>query len=132
MKPNMVVIILSGKYAGRKAVILKNYDEGTKDRGYGHAVVAGIQRNPRSVSKKMERKKRAKRIRIKPFVKSYNHTHLMPTRYLVETPCLSHVSAKNVVKDQSKRRKARAEVKANFQDLYKSGVHRWFFSKLQF
>lgn len=132
MKPNKVVIILSGKYAGRKAVILKNNDEGTGDRSYGHAVVAGIERYPRPITQKMGKLKRAKRNRIKPFIKSYNYNHLMPTRYLVEIPFDKTVTAKDVVKDPSKRRRARQEVKAKFEDKYKTGKNRWFFTKLRF
>lgn len=42
MKPGRVVIVLSGRYAGRKAVVVKSYDEGSSDRPYGHAMIAGI------------------------------------------------------------------------------------------
>merc|ERR1711976_951790 len=72
MKPGKVVIVLAGRYTGRKAIIVKQQDDGTQDRGYGHALVAGIDRYPRKVSK------------IKPFVKVVNYNHLMPTRYSVD------------------------------------------------
>ena len=32
MKSGKVVLLLSGRYAGRKAVIVKSYDDGTGDR----------------------------------------------------------------------------------------------------
>src|SRR5262249_37906663 len=110
MKPNKVVIILSGKYAGRKAVILKNHDEGTGDRSYGHAVVAGIERYPRKIPKRMSKTKKTKKNKIKPFIKSYNYNHLMPTRYLVEMPFEKSLTGKDVVKDPTKKRKARQEI----------------------
>lgn len=81
MKPGKVVLVLAGKYAGRKAVILKNNDEGTNDKSYGHALVAGIERYPRPIKQRQGKKKKAKRSKIKPFVKVYNYNHLMPTRY---------------------------------------------------
>ena len=81
IKSGKVVLVLSGRYAGKKAVIVKNYDDGTTDKPYGHALVAGISRYPLKVTKKMGKKKTAKRSRIKPFVKVYNYNHLMPTRY---------------------------------------------------
>jgi len=113
MKANKVVIILNGKFAGRKAVILKNNDEGTGDRSYGHAIVAGIDRYPRPVTAKMGKKRKARRNRIKPFVRSVNYTHLMPTRYLVDIPFekeqLKSLSSKEVLKDPSKRKKARKQ-----------------------
>ena len=81
IKSGKVVLVLSGRYAGKKAVIVKNYDDGTTDKPFGHALVAGISRYPLKVTKKMGKKKTAKRSRIKPFVKVYNYNHLMPTRY---------------------------------------------------
>ena len=32
MKSGKVVLLLSGRYAGRKAIIVKSYDDGTGDR----------------------------------------------------------------------------------------------------
>merc|ERR1711924_286308 len=39
LKNNKVVILLTGRYAGKKAVIVRNYDDGTSSRPYGHALV---------------------------------------------------------------------------------------------
>uniref|UniRef100_A0A8C6PM66 Large ribosomal subunit protein eL27 n=1 Tax=Nothobranchius furzeri TaxID=105023 RepID=A0A8C6PM66_NOTFU len=80
MKPGKVVMVLAGRYAGRKAVIVKNIDDGTADRPYSHALVAGIDRYPRKVTTTMGKKKIAKRSKIKAFVKVFNYNHLMPTR----------------------------------------------------
>jgi hypothetical protein len=44
MKAGKVVLVLAGRYAGRKAVIVKPNDEGTSDKPYGHALIAGIDR----------------------------------------------------------------------------------------
>ena len=44
-----VVIVLGGRYAGKKAVIVKNYDDGTGSRPYGHALVCGLSKEPRKV-----------------------------------------------------------------------------------
>ena len=49
LKPNKVVVLLQGRFAGRKAVIVKNFDDGTNSRPYGHALVAGIDKYPRKV-----------------------------------------------------------------------------------
>ncbi len=49
MQPGKVVILLSGRYAGKKAVIVKNYDDGTSSRPYGHALVCGLAKEPRKV-----------------------------------------------------------------------------------
>lgn len=50
IKSGKVVILLAGRYAGRKAVVVKAYDEGSDERKFGHAMVAGIARYPRKVS----------------------------------------------------------------------------------
>ena len=50
-------------------VVIKQLDEGTKERPYPHAVVAGIERYPRKVTRRMGAKTLAKRIKVKPFIK---------------------------------------------------------------
>ena len=80
LKSGKVVIVLSGRYAGKKAIIVKNYDEGSTDRQYGHALVAGIDRCPLKVTRSMGKKRAMKRSRLKPFLKLINYNHMMPTR----------------------------------------------------
>ncbi|XP_068715644.1 large ribosomal subunit protein eL27-like [Montipora capricornis] len=132
IKSGKVVLVLNGRYAGRKAVIVKNYDDGTADKQYGHALVAGIARYPLKVKKGMSKKKLAKRSRIKAFVKVYNYNHLMPTRYSVDVNLDKTVINKEVFKDPASKRKATKEAKAKFEERYKSGKNRWFFQKLRF
>jgi len=72
-----VAIVLQGRQAGRKVVVIKQNDEGTKERPFPHAVVAGIERYPLKVTKRMGAKKRAKRSKVKPFIK---------VRFQVECP----------------------------------------------
>ena len=64
-----VAIVLRGRQAGKKVVIIKQSDEGTKERPYPHAIVAGIERYPRKVTRRMGRKKLAARSKVKPFIK---------------------------------------------------------------
>ena len=61
--------MLQGRQAGKKVVVIKQLDEGTKDRPYPHAIVAGIERYPRKVTKRMGQKKLGKRSKVKPFIK---------------------------------------------------------------
>merc|ERR1712033_153833 len=132
MKSGKVVLVLGGRYAGRKAVIVKNYDDGTQDRPYGHALVAGIDKYPLKVTKPMGKKKVAKRSKIKSFVKVVNYNHLMPTRYSVDVQLNKSVVNKDILKDGSKRKHARTEIKAKLEERYKSGKNKWFFQKLRF
>lgn len=45
---------------------------------------------------------------------------------------LEKVDAKEIVKDQAARRKARQEVRSKMEERYKSGKNKWFFTKLRF
>lgn len=60
IKTGKVVIVLNGRFAGRKAVVIRTFDDGAKDRKFGHALVAGIDRAPRKVTKKMDDKKKVR------------------------------------------------------------------------
>jgi large subunit ribosomal protein L27e len=43
-KPGKVAVVLAGRQAGKKVVVIRQSDEGTKERPYPHAIVAGIER----------------------------------------------------------------------------------------
>lgn len=64
-----VAVVLSGRQAGKKVVVIKQYDDGTKERPYPHAIVAGIEKYPLKVTKSMGAKRVARRSRVKPFIK---------------------------------------------------------------
>jgi len=130
LKPGKVVIVLRGRYAGKKGVILQNYDNKTKDRAFGHALIAGIEKYPLKVTRTMGLKKIAKRSRVKPFMKVINHNHLMPTRYGLDIDFSTVVKTDPL--DRSQRRNKTLAVKKAFQERYNSGKNRWFFTKLRF
>jgi large subunit ribosomal protein L27e len=132
MKSGKVVLVLAGRYAGRKAVIVKNYDDASSDKQYGHALVAGIDRHPRPIKKRMGKKKQKVRSKVKPFVRVYNYNHLMPTRYSIDVNLDKQVVNKDAFRDAALRKKARSEVKAKFEERYKTGKNKWFFQKLRF
>uniref|UniRef100_A0A2I3HLJ6 Large ribosomal subunit protein eL27 n=1 Tax=Nomascus leucogenys TaxID=61853 RepID=A0A2I3HLJ6_NOMLE len=120
MKPGKVVLVLAGRYSGRKAVIVKSNDDGTSD-------LAGIDRYPLKVTAAMGKKKIAKRSKIKSFVKIYNYNYLMATRYSVDIPLDKTVINKNVFRDPALKCKARQEAKVKFEERYKTGKNKWFF-----
>ena len=49
LKTGKVVLLLQGRFAGKKAVIVQNNDNGTKERNYGHCLVAGVEKAPKKV-----------------------------------------------------------------------------------
>ena len=70
LKANKVVLLLNGRMAGKKAVIIKTFDDGSAERQYGHCIVAGIQKYPLKITKSMSEKKIAKRskVRLRAFI----------------------------------------------------------------
>ncbi|EGR33465.1 hypothetical protein IMG5_051430 [Ichthyophthirius multifiliis] len=140
LKYGRVVIILQGRLAGKKAVVVKSLEEGNKDRKFGFALVAGVERHPKKVTKRMGQKKIEKRTVIKPFVRYVNLNHILPTRYSVKDLC----DFKEIVKEDKLKSGGRKEVrqalKEQFQKKYrdynpseKNASHvKFFFSKLRF
>eukprot|EP01126_Amoeba_proteus_P004567 TRINITY_DN1151_c0_g1_i1.p1 TRINITY_DN1151_c0_g1~~TRINITY_DN1151_c0_g1_i1.p1 ORF type:complete len:131 (-),score=5.35 TRINITY_DN1151_c0_g1_i1:183-575(-) len=126
LKKGKVVILTNGRFAGRKAVICHTNDN-TNKRPYPHAIVAGIDRYPLKVTNTMSKKKVYRRSRLKPFVKTVNYTHILPTRYTFEgdLPNLD-------VKDPAAKTKVRKAVRRVFQKKLAEGKQKWFFAKLRF
>jgi large subunit ribosomal protein L27e len=59
-KPGKVAVIVAGRQAGHKCVVVQQRDEGTKERPYPHAIVMGVERAPLKVTKSMGKKRIAK------------------------------------------------------------------------
>lgn len=94
------MVILNGRYAGRKAIIVKSNYENVKDRKYPHCIVIGLSKGPRKATKKSLKKfeEKVKALEAKPesadavqklktlgvFIKTYNMAHLLVTRYSVK------------------------------------------------
>ena len=101
-KPGKIFVILNGRYAGRKGVIVKSNYESVKDRKYPHCMVVGLSKGPKKPTKKniakmkaqieqlesSEKENAADRVkRLKSFgifIKTYNMSHLLATRYTLK------------------------------------------------
>mmetsp|Transcript_7222 Transcript_7222/g.7857 ORF Transcript_7222/g.7857 Transcript_7222/m.7857 type:complete len:148 (-) Transcript_7222:83-526(-) len=119
IKSGRIVVLLQGRYTGKKAIVVKAFDDGTKARPFGHCLVAGVDRPPRKVHKKMTKKKITKRTRVKPFLKYINYNHIMPTRYQVP----AELGAQSLATDQQMdtpdgRVEAKKFVKNLFQEKF--------------
>lgn len=146
IKSGKVVVMLAGRYAGKKAVVVKTFEEGEGDRKFGHCLVAGINRYPRKITKSMSKKKQTKRSKIKPFVKYVNFNHMMPTRYQINDLELKKVVNDDVLAANAnlveQKAQALSAVKKVFEERYqaqnasKSQKNRdgakYFFQKLRF
>mmetsp|Transcript_30423 Transcript_30423/g.69166 ORF Transcript_30423/g.69166 Transcript_30423/m.69166 type:complete len:148 (-) Transcript_30423:2-445(-) len=114
IKPGRVVVLLQGRQTGKKAIVVKTFDDGSKTRPFGHCLVAGVDRAPRKVHKRMSKKKIARRTAVKPFLKYVNYNHMMPTRYQVP----SELGAQSLASDQQMDSSdGRTEAKKFVRDL---------------
>lgn len=119
LKTGRIVIILNGRMAGKKAVCVKTFDEGSKSRAFGHCLVAGVQKAPLKITTAMGKKKQSKRLRVKPFVKYVNYTHVMPTRYSIP----SDMEPKSMVSDSQMdtpdgRKEAKKALSGQFKEKF--------------
>ena len=141
IKSGKVVIILAGRHAGKKAVVVKNIEDGNNDdKRFSHCLVAGIARGPRKVTRGMSKKKVEKRSRtMKPFVKYINVRHVFPTRYQVDMDLKKAVDEADLVEKKTDVKKT---LKKIFEDRYlnqkdvtsekKAAGSSYFFQKLRF
>lgn len=134
--------MLAGRHAGKKAVVVKTFDDGTSDKRFSHCLIAGLDKQPRKVTKAMDKKKVEKRSKcMKPFIKYVNVRHLFPTRYVVDIDLKKAVDEADLV-DAEKKVDTKKQLKTIFYDRYmnqkevtsekKAQGSSYFFKKLQF
>lgn len=119
---------------------MQTNDQGTNKHSYGHAVVAGIEKPPKKVTKRMSAKKVAARSQITPFVKLVNYRHLLPTRYSIDlgdatksainTQAFSTSASKE--ENPEARKESKKVLKKAFEEKYAAGKNKWFYQKLAF
>lgn len=113
-----------------QVVIIQPQDTGNKSHPYPHALVAGIERYPSQITRRMSKSRQDKRSKVKPFIKVINYNHLMPTRYTLELEGLKGVVTADTFKEVSQREDAKKTVKKALEERYTSGKNRWFFTPL--
>ena len=146
MKPGRVVILLAGRRAGKKAVIVKQFDDGKKGKNFAHALVAGVERTPLRVAKRMSKHQQKRRSTLKPFAKIVNYNHILPTRFQVTGEFaqggheLKTVVTEDKMANKDTRKKLKDEIKSIFTERYnnpqkdneKQPAVDFFFKKLRF
>ncbi|KAL8807879.1 MAG: hypothetical protein Q9223_004263 [Gallowayella weberi] len=113
-----------------QVVIIQPLDSGSKSHSFPHALVAGIERYPSGVTRRMSKARQAKRSKVKPFIKIINYNHIMPTRYTLELEGLKNVITNDTFKEPSQREEAKKTVKKSLEERYTTGKNRWFFTPL--
>jgi large subunit ribosomal protein L27e len=112
-------------------VIVQPQDNGSKAHPFPHALVAGIERYPQQITRRMSKARQSKRSKVKPFIKVINYNHLMPTRYTLELEGLKNVVTNETFTEVSHREEAKKTVKKALEERYVSGKNRWFFTPLR-
>lgn len=143
LKSGKVVIVLAGRHAGKKGIVVKSYDENaTSDKyRFGHCLIAGIDKPARKVTKSMSKAKLIKRSKMKPFLQYINVRHIMPTRYTVDME-LKKVVTVSEDTEQADKIEVKKQLKKLFEDRYlnqnqvtsekKAAGSQYFFQKLRF
>ncbi len=99
-KPGKVVVVLNGRNAGAKGIIVKSNYDNSKERKYPHCLVVGLSKGPRKPTKRNLAKLQQKIKQLESskdsndrlnavksfgvFIKHYNMSHLLATRYTVK------------------------------------------------
>ncbi len=114
LSPGKVVILLNGRHAGTKAVIVQSHEKGSATRKYPFAVVAGISKAPRKMTRAIAKNKRkaVKRLSVKPFIKTVNFSHVMPTRYQFK------VDFKDAITPESLSKASRGVTKRKIRTIF--------------
>lgn len=68
LKTSRVCIVIRGRYAGKKVVIIQPVDNGSKAHPFGYALVAGVERYPSKITRRMGKARQEKRSKVKPYV----------------------------------------------------------------
>lgn len=103
----------------------------SKAHGHGHAVVVGLKRSPKKVTKSMSKDKIRSRCRVTPFIKVVNFNHFMPTRYNFDLEVRGIVTSETL-SDAAKRKEACLALSKKLEEKYLLGQNKWFFQKLRF
>jgi len=141
-----VVIVLAGRHAGKKAIVVKSYDENATSEKFrfGHCLIAGIDKPARKITKSMSKAKIEKRTKMKPFIKYINVRHIMPTRYTVDMELKKVVSGSGEELSVSESKiEVKKTLKKIFEDRYlnqnsnvtsekKAAGSNYFFQRLRF
>jgi large subunit ribosomal protein L27e len=124
-----IVIILKGKYAGAKVVVV---GEPETIRGDIESLtVVGMSRIPRPVSENMSERQRKRREEMKVFLKKINIQHVLATRHTLEN-VIDRMNLSIDYAETAQRREAEKTIKKVFQEVYSVNPGSWIFKKLVF
>jgi large subunit ribosomal protein L27e len=130
------VILLNGRHAGKKAVVLSASLEPTEARKYPHALVLGIEKYPKKLTKDLPQEALVKRTQVRCFVKMVNFNHFLLTRHLLKDDDFwNKVKVPSILEalgDTTQKKQVIDQLSGILRQKYLNGKHAWFFKPLQF
>ena len=138
VNPGRLVILLNGRHAGKKAIVIAVYPEPTETRKYPHCVVLGIEKPPKKVTRDMPQEALVKRTQIKCFLKTVNFNHILLTRHVVKadddllTTKIKPETVVNSLRDPAEKKAQLEQCSKVLRQKYLNNKLAWLFKPLQF
>mmetsp|Transcript_61 Transcript_61/g.89 ORF Transcript_61/g.89 Transcript_61/m.89 type:complete len:141 (-) Transcript_61:3895-4317(-) len=131
-----IVVLLKGKYAGRKAIIYDKLNSKKDKKNPDKVYLFGIKNYPKRIIRKMNFERKIRKSNVKIFFRKVNSRHVFLTRYIFDgIDSLNALFEQNLIsisknlKFDSAKKKLFNNV---FTDIFLSGRNKWFFKKLKF
>lgn len=123
-KPSMFVVLTKGKFAGRKAVIIKNIDDNT-------LLIAGINRIPKESPDYLANWEKRKNSKFLSFVKKINIKHVLATRYRADMG-LGDLELDGDFTDVNCKASINNQVNSMLKLAFETKKSKWLFTPLNF
>lgn len=125
LKPNTIAVVLKGRFAGKKGVVVSASEDGRK------ILVAGIEKMPRPVTDDMSERKKSRLSRMSVFIRNYNSRHLLATRYRGDVG-FGVIDFSKTFDDLESKKLSIDAIKKAFVSANKQKKAPWLFEKLVF
>ncbi|KAG5859842.1 ribosomal protein L27 [Encephalitozoon hellem] len=122
--PNMIVVVTSGKNAGKKAVVIKQLDE-------RYVLTACVVRIPKESEDYQPKWIKRRNSKFYVILKKYNISHLIATRYKADLG-LSAIDYSGIDQNAETKRVLTDKTKDSMMKAWKESKAKFLFSSLSF
>lgn len=122
--PNMIVVVTSGKNAGKKAVVVKQLDE-------RYVLTACVVRVPKDSEDHQPKWIKRRNSKFYVVLKKYNISHLIATRYKADLG-LSSIDYSGIEQNTETKRVLIDKTKDSMMKAWKENKAKFLFSSLSF
>lgn len=122
-EPNTIVIVLKGRFAGKKGIVVSSSVENNR------YTIVGIEKVPKEIREDMSERAKQRNLKMKVFVKTLNGGHILATRYKSDIDLAGIDFDK--LSDAEQKKQVIEKVKGTFDNAIKQNKSTWFFSKLK-